>query len=120
MKQLSLAFLLGLMGTSVAHGAAIKNKDLLAACQDKGPAGQNFCYGYIVSATNAAQYYRNLLDTQNVYLNVCFPPNVTNRMIVKTYVDWVKQYPSVLDGAAFVGVSTALSSKYSCPDEPLA
>ena len=118
MKQLSLAFLLGLMGTTVAYGAAIKNKDLLAACQDKGPAGQNFCYGYIVSATNAAQYYRNLVDTQNVYLNVCFPPNVTNRMIVKTYVDWVKQYPSVLDGAAFVGVSTALSSKYSCPDEP--
>lgn len=117
MKRLSISLLV-LLATSVAHGAAIKNKDLLEACEDKGPAGQNFCYGYIVSATNAAQYYRNLVDIQNAYLDVCFPPNVTNRMIVKTYVEWVKKYPSVLEGAAFIGVSTALSSEYSCPEEP--
>lgn len=114
MKKLFAVILLSI---STAHAASIKNKDLLEACQDDGPAGQNFCYGFIVSAANAAQYYRNLVDIEQKYLNICFPGNITNKDLVSTYTNWVMENPSVFERPAFVGVSTALSIAYSCESE---
>lgn len=97
------------------HAEIVTNKDLLAACEDEGAAGQNFCYGFIISAANAAQFYRNMVDTQDTYLDICFSDEISNKQIVDLYKEWVKKNPSLAEAPAFVGVSTSFSSEYSCP-----
>lgn len=92
----------------------VTNKDLVSACSDPSPQGQNFCYGFIMSAANAAQFYRNNVDVEDTYLDICFPEDISNEAIVKLYLAWAKNNPSLLEAPAFVGVSTSFSSKYSC------
>lgn len=99
---------------SILAAETVTNKDLMAACLDPKPQGQNFCYGFIISAANAAQFYRNIVDVEDTYLDICFPEDISNEEIVKLYMEWAKQNISLADAPAFVGVSTSFSSKYSC------
>ena len=92
----------------------VSNKDLTAACLDPSQQGQNFCYGFIISTTNAAQFYRNIVDVEDTYLDICFPEDISNEEIVKLYLEWVRKNPELSASPAFVGVSTSFSSKYSC------
>lgn len=92
----------------------ISNKDLVSACTDPSPQGQNFCYGFIMSAAHAAQFYRNIVDVEDRYLDICFPEDISNAEIVKLYLAWAQKNPSLMEAPAFVGVSTSFSSKYSC------
>jgi len=99
---------------SMLVAETVTNKDLVAACLDPTPPGQNFCYGFIISAANAAQFYRNIVDVEDTYLDICFPEDVSNEEIVKLYMEWAKKNVSLSEAPAFVGVSTSFSSKYSC------
>lgn len=99
---------------SLLDAETVTNKDLVAACSDPKPQGQNFCYGFIISAANAAQFYRNIVDVENTYLDICFPEDVSNEEIVRLYLEWAKKNPSLSEAPAFVGVSTSFSAKYSC------
>ncbi|MEB3701740.1 hypothetical protein Bealeia1_00803 [Candidatus Bealeia paramacronuclearis] len=105
----------GLTTCHALQAESVTNKDLLAACQNPGVASQNFCYGFIVSASNAAQFYRNIMDVEDSYVDICFPENISNQDIVKLYLEWGKKNPSLAQGPAFIGVSTSFSTKYSCP-----
>ncbi len=95
--------------------SSISNQQLLQACKDKAIGPQNFCYGFIISAANAAQFYRNIVDVENEYIDICFPKNLSNKEIVDLYIAWVEKNPSVVNSPAFIGVSTSFSTKYSCP-----
>ena len=96
---------------------SITNQELLKACKDKAVAPQNFCYGFIIATSNAAQFYRNIVDVQDQYIDICFPNNISNQEIVTDYIAWVEQNPSLIDSPAFMGVSSAFSTKYSCPSK---
>lgn len=102
--------------TLPAFGESISNKELVKACKDKKPAAQNFCYGFIISAANGAQFYRNIVDPEDSFLDICFPENISNKEVVAVYLKWIEDNPTVLDTPAFVGVSSALSTKYSCAE----
>lgn len=93
---------------------SITNQELLKACKDSALAPQNFCYGFIIATSNAAQFYRNIVDVQDEYIDICFPKDISNKEIVKDYVDWVEKNPSLVDAPAFIGVSSSFSTKYSC------
>lgn len=114
MRKISFIMLLCLFVTPLC-AESITNKTLLKACKDSTPGPMNFCYGFIIAAANAAQFYRNIVDVQDEYVHICFPKNISNKEIVALYVDWAEKNPSVTDGPAFIGVSTSLSIKYSCP-----
>src|SRR3990167_3706331 len=90
---------------------SITNQELLKACKDKAVAPQNFCYGFIIATSNAAQFYRNIVDVQDQYIDICFPNNISNQEIVTDYIAWVEQNPSLIDSPAFMGVSSAFSTK---------
>lgn len=96
---------------------SITNQELLKICTDKGEGPQNFCYGFIIGAANAAQFYRNITDTTDQYIDICFPDTISNEDIVNIYVDWAKKNSSVANSSAFLGVSTSFSSKYSCKEK---
>ncbi len=93
----------------------ITNQDLLKSCKDKSRDSQNFCYGFIISAANAAQFYRNIVDAEDKYIDICFPENISNKEIVDIYIEWAEKNPTVLMSPAFIGVSSSFSKKYSCP-----
>jgi len=93
----------------------ITNQELLEACKDPSSDSQNFCYGFIISAANAAQFYRNIVDTESKYVDICFPKNITNKEIMELYIGWVEKNPSTATSPAFLGVSSSFSTKYSCP-----
>ncbi|HUX78641.1 MAG TPA: Rap1a/Tai family immunity protein [Alphaproteobacteria bacterium] len=93
---------------------SITNQELVTACKDKSATTQNFCYGFIIGAANAAQFYRNIVDVTDEYIDICFPKEITNKEIVDIYTAWVEKNPSVLSSPAFIGVSTSFSLKYSC------
>jgi len=104
----------------VAHplfGKSITNQELLATCKDKSVESQNFCYGFIISAANAAQFYRNIVDVEHEFIKICFPEHVSNKEIVDIFIAWAEKNLSVLQSPAFVGVSTSFSKKYSCSGE---
>lgn len=96
---------------------SINNQELLKACKDKELAPQNFCYGFIMATSNAAQFYRNIADVEDQYIDICFPDNISNQEIVKDYIEWVEKNPSLIDSPAFMGVSSSFSTKYSCPSK---
>ena len=112
-KYFSLLILCCLSTPLVA--LSITNQELLKTCKDNSPGPQNFCYGFIVSAANAAQFYRNIVDIEDGYIDICFPKNISNKEIVDLYIAWVEKNPSVLNSPAFIGVSSSFSTKYSCP-----
>lgn len=101
--------------TTPLFASNVTNADLLKMCKDKSETSQNFCFGYIVSTANAAQFYRNIVDIEDEYIDICFPEDISNKEIVDLYMDWVQKNPSVLSSPAFIGVSTSFSKKYSCP-----
>lgn len=96
---------------------SITNQELLKACQDKSLASQNFCYGFIIAASNAAEFYRNIVDVQDEYVDMCFPKNISNKEIVDIYISWMEKNPSLVGAPAFIGVSSSFSVKYSCPQK---
>lgn len=93
---------------------SITNQELLAACKDKSQKAQNFCFGFIISAANAAQFYRNIVDVRGQYVDICFPENISNKEIVDLYIAWAEKNVAVINTPAFIGVSTSFSTKYSC------
>ena len=94
---------------------SISNQELLATCKNPSLVMQNFCYGFIVSAANAAQFYRNITDVEDAYIDICFPENISNKELVDLYIAWAEKNPSVAAGPALIGVSSSFSTKYSCP-----
>lgn len=98
-------------------GKSITNKELLSACKNTNPAPQNFCYGFIIATSNAAQFYRNIVDVKDEFVDICFPDDISNKDIVNEYVTWAEKNPSFLGTPAFVGVSTSFSIKYSCKEK---
>ena len=114
MKKVLLLILCGFL-TSPLMAESITNQELLTACQDKAIGPQNFCYGFIISAANASQLYRNITDVNDQYIDICFPEDIKNKELVDLYVTWIKKNPSLASGPAFIGVSSSFSIKYSCP-----
>lgn len=98
-------------------GESITNKELLLACQDDSPGTRNFCYGFIISAANAAQFYRNIVDIENQFIDVCMPDEISNKEVVDLYIAWAKDHMELAKSPAFLGVTTSFSKKYSCPSD---
>ncbi len=96
---------------------SITNQELLKSCKDGSETRQNFCYGFIISAANAAQFYRNIVDTEGAYIDICFPDTASNKDLVDLYIAWAEKNTEAFDGPAFVGVSTSFSTKYSCSEK---
>ena len=96
---------------------SLTNQELLNACKSKDLSHQNFCYGFIIATANAAQFYRNIVDIESEFIGICFPNDISNKEIMKEYTDWIEKNPSLLDGPAFIGVSSSFSTKYSCPEK---
>ena len=116
MKKYILLILTFLL-TSPLLAKSLTNQELIKACKDKAQGPQNFCYGFIIATANAAQFYRNLVDSQDEYIDICFPENISNRDIVNGYITWIEKNPSLLERPAFIGVSVSFSTKYSCPSK---
>jgi len=112
-----LLLLLTCFFSTFSFAKSITNQELLTACKDKSPAPQNFCYGFIIATSNAAQFYRNIADTQGEYIRICFPNGISNQEIVSEYITWIEKNPSLMEGPAFIGVSASFSTTYSCPSK---
>lgn len=116
MQRYILALIMFFIATPL-FAEGLTNKELLKACKDKAIAPQNFCYGFIIASSNAAQFYRNIVDIEDEYLDICFPKNISNQEIVNGYIAWIEKNPSLIDSPAFIGVSSSFSTKYSCPSK---
>lgn len=116
MKKLILFLYLFCLVTPL-YGDSVTNQELLSACKDKSPATQNFCYGFIISAANAAQFYRNIVDVEQEFIDICLPENISNQEVVNLYIAWAEKHLDLAKGPAFLGVTTSFSKKYSCPPE---
>jgi hypothetical protein len=114
MKKYGLYFILFFLLKMPLMSASITNEELLKACTDPSPATQNFCYGFVISATNAAQFYRNIVDVEHEFLQICFPKNIANKEIVDIYIAWAEKNMTLAKSPAFVGVSSSFSTKFSC------
>ena len=114
MKKIFL-LILSCFLTDALSAESITNQQLVTSCKDTAIGPQNFCYGFIIAAANAAQFYRNIVDIQDEYIDICFPTNISNQEIVNDYIAWIEKNPSLIDGPAFIGVSSSFSTKYSCP-----
>ena len=99
------------------YGVSITNQELLLACQDNSPGARNFCFGFIISAANAAQFYRNIVDIEDQFIDICMPDEISNKEVVDLYIAWAKDHMELAKSPAFLGVSTSFSKKYSCPPE---
>lgn len=113
MKKYFIAILFILTSTHLS-AETLTNQQLLKTCQSTSRDNQNFCYGFIISAANGAQFYRNMVDVNNAYLDICFPQKIANQDLVTLYIQWCKDHPEFSTGPAFVGVSSSFSIKYSC------
>src|SRR5438093_13428025 len=113
MKKILLS-MINCLFASPLFAASITNQELLKACKDKSPSSQNFCYEVIISAANSTQFYRNIVDIEDEYLDICFPDTISNKELVDLYIAWAEKNLSVGAGPAFVGVSSSFSTKYSC------
>jgi len=113
MKSIIYIFLSFLFLTPL-HAESITNRALLKSCKDKAPGPLNFCFGFIIATSNAAQFYRNIVDVQDEYVDICFPPDISNKEIVELFISWAEKNPAVADKPAFIGVSTSFSTRYSC------
>jgi len=116
MKKLILFIAMCLLPTGL-FSKGITNQELLKVCKDQRAGPQNFCYGFIIATTNAAEFYRNIVDVQDEYVDICFPKDVSNKEIVDIYIKWIEKNPSLRDSPAFIGVSASFSTKYSCPQK---
>jgi hypothetical protein len=116
MKILLTAFMACLSSSSLLADS-ITNQELLKSCKDGSEARQNFCYGFVISAANAAQFYRNIVDTEGEYIDICFPNTVSNKDMVDLYIAWAEKNTEASEGPAFIGVSTSFSTKYSCAEK---
>ncbi len=116
MKKL-IFLLTAIFSTTPLLANSITNQELLKACKDSGPGPQNFCYGFIIATANAAQFYRNIADVQDEYVDICFPENLSNKELVNLYIVWGAKNLALATSPAFLGVSSALSIKYSCPEK---
>lgn len=114
MKKQILSFLFFFLMQTPLFGTSITNEELLKACNDTASGPHNFCYGFIISAANAAQFYRNIMDAEEGYLDICFPDTISNKEIVDIYVAWAKKNLALAKNPAFIGVSSSFSTKYSC------
>lgn len=99
---------------SSAVGESITNLQLLTFCKEKNTSGKSFCYGFVISTANAAQFYRNIVDINDKYVDICFPKNISNKEIVNLYIQWAEANPDLASSPAFIGVSTSFSQKYTC------
>lgn len=113
MKKFLLGFITFFTLTPL-YGSSITNEELLAACKDTSLATRNFCFGFIISAANAAQFYRNIVDVEEQFIDICLPDGITNQEIVSLYTTWAQAHPELGKSAAFLGVTTSFSKKYSC------
>jgi hypothetical protein len=116
MKPLLVTFM-ACLGSSSLLAESITNQELLKSCKDGSEARQNFCYGFVISAANAAQFYRNIVDTEGQYIDICFPSTVSNKDMVDLYIAWAEKNTEASDDPAFIGVSTSFSTKYSCAEK---
>jgi len=116
MKNLLSALMLCFL-TSPLWAASITNQELIKACKDKKETSQHFCYGFIIATANAAQFYRNIADVTDEYLDICFPTDITNKTLVEDYLAWGEKNLNLATSPAFLGVSSAFSVKYSCPEK---
>lgn len=116
MKKIILSLCLFCFITPL-YGDSVTNQELLSACKDKSPAPQNFCYGFIISAANAAQFYRNIVDVEQEFIDICLPENISNQEVVNLYISWAEKHLDLAKSPAFLGVTTSFSKKYSCPPE---
>jgi hypothetical protein len=112
-----IPLLIACLLSSPLFGKSVTNQELLTTCKDKSLTSQNFCYGFIISAANAAQFYRNIVDVEHEFVKICFPENISNKEIVDLYLAWAEKNLTVLESPAFIGVSTSFSTKYSCPSK---
>ncbi|MBS0271228.1 MAG: hypothetical protein JSR85_01100 [Proteobacteria bacterium] len=117
MKRHTLSFLFLFLMQLPLFGTSITNEELLKTCTDSTPGPHNFCYGFIISAANAAQFYRNIMDAEEGYIDICFPENISNKEIVEIYIAWAKKNLALAKNPAFIGVSSSFSTKYSCKPE---
>ncbi len=109
--------LISMLFINVANSESITNFQLLNFCQGKDSSGKSFCYGFIIGAANAAQFYRNVVDVNDKFVDICFPKDISNKEIVDLYIQWAKANPDLASSPAFIGVSTSFSQKYSCEDQ---
>ena len=116
MKRWILSLLSALFFITPSYGDALTVGALLKTCEDPAQEQQSFCYGFIISATNAGQFYRNLVDTQDSFVDICFPSTISNKEVVDLFVVWAKKNKKLHDMAAFIGATTSFSTKYSCTD----
>lgn len=117
MKKYCILFVATLCLTTNLHAKGPTNQDLVKACKDPSAGPQNFCFGFISAAINGAQFYRNMADVNDEYIDICFPKNILNKDIVADYIQWVEKNPAQLEGPAFIGVTVSFSTKYSCPQQ---
>lgn len=95
--------------------APTTNKGLVETCSSPRIEDKNFCFGFMMGVAGGAQYYRNIVDATDTYMDICLPETLTNQEIMNLYLEWAKQNPTLINDSAFIGVTTALSIKYSCP-----
>ncbi|MGL4427124.1 MAG: hypothetical protein ACRCUQ_05165 [Alphaproteobacteria bacterium] len=100
--------------TISASYAGLSNQDLLKCCQSPSFEQKALCAAVLENTAQSIIFYRNLLDRQDVYLNVCFPENLSSDDLITTYIGWIKERPGLLSDAAFLGATSALSTAYSC------
>ncbi len=113
--RISIALLSFLLSSMPAWSGSITNAELLTKCKEKSESSLHFCYGFIIGTANGAQFYRNIVDVNDEYIDICFPDNISNKEIVDDYIEWAESHSDLASGPAFIGVSTSFSRKYSCP-----
>jgi hypothetical protein len=94
--------------------AGLSNQDLLKCCQSSSLEKKALCAAVLENTAQSIVFYRNLLDREDVYLDVCFPETLTTDDLIATYIAWIKERHELLQDAAFLGATSALSTAYSC------
>lgn len=94
--------------------AGLSNRDLLKCCQSRAIEQKALCAAVLENTAQSIIFYRNLLDRQDVYLDVCFPEDLSTDDLIATYVAWIKENPGLLSDISFLGATSALSTAYSC------
>ncbi|MGL5784524.1 MAG: hypothetical protein ACRCYZ_03540 [Alphaproteobacteria bacterium] len=94
--------------------AGLSNQDLLKCCESDSIEKKALCAAVLENTAQSIIFYRNLLDRQDVYLDVCFPKDLSTDDLIATYIRWIKGNPSLLSDVAFLGATSALSTTYSC------
>lgn len=115
MKKTSILSFALLCLTTNLFANSLTNQSLVKSCKDPAAGPQNYCYGFIIAAANGANFYRNIADVNDEFIDICLPKDLLPKDLVAEYIQWVEQNPSEIETPAFVGVTTSFSRKYSCP-----